>query len=141
MIRLVLTIVALTFAVATAQSAQVSFYQLPSGAYPHDVAPAADGGVFSFSAPFLGGMGGTRLNRPVVGITADPAGRGYRLVAADGGIFSFGAPFYGSLGGTTISGQIRAMSASLDGNGYYLIGSDGALYAFGDAPYLGRVVP
>jgi hypothetical protein len=57
---------------------------------------AADGGVFSFDAPFLGSMGGTHLNQPVVGITADPAGRGYRMVAADGGIFSFGAPFYGS---------------------------------------------
>ena len=40
MIRLPLAVVALTFAVATAQSAQVTFYQLPSGAFPHDVAPA-----------------------------------------------------------------------------------------------------
>jgi len=85
-------------------------------------------------------MGGTHLNRPVVGITADPSGRGYRMVAADGGIFSFGAPFYGSLGGTTVSAPISTMAASLDGNGYYLMGTDGSLYAFGDAPYLGRVV-
>src|ERR1700682_860895 len=46
MIRLPLAVVALTFAVATAQSAQVTFYQLPNGAYPHDVAPAVDGAVW-----------------------------------------------------------------------------------------------
>ena len=46
MIRLPLAVVALIFAAATAQSAQVSFYQLPSGSYPHDVAPARDGGVW-----------------------------------------------------------------------------------------------
>jgi hypothetical protein len=28
---------------------------------------ASDGGVFSFHAPFFGSMGGTPLNRPVVG--------------------------------------------------------------------------
>ena len=30
---------------------------------------ASDGGVFSFIAPFLGSMGGTLLNAPVVGIS------------------------------------------------------------------------
>jgi hypothetical protein len=30
---------------------------------------ASDGGVFSFSAPFLGSMGGTVLNAPIVGTT------------------------------------------------------------------------
>ena len=51
---------------------------------------AKDGGVFSFDAPFLGSMGGTPLNKPVVGIAAAPTGDGYYLVAADGGIFAFG---------------------------------------------------
>src|SRR6202795_1582438 len=46
MIRLALAIAALTFAAATAQSAEVAFYQLPSGAFPHDVAPAVDGAVW-----------------------------------------------------------------------------------------------
>ena len=36
----------LTLAATAAQSAQVSYYQLPAGAYPHDVAPAADGTVW-----------------------------------------------------------------------------------------------
>jgi hypothetical protein len=30
---------------------------------------ASDGGLFSFNAPFLGSMGGTPLNSPVVGMT------------------------------------------------------------------------
>jgi virginiamycin B lyase len=36
----------LALALSAAQAAQVQFYQLPSGAYPHDVAPAADGSVW-----------------------------------------------------------------------------------------------
>ena len=40
-------ITAFAWAVATAAFAgEVAFYQLPSGAYPHDVAPAADGTVW-----------------------------------------------------------------------------------------------
>jgi hypothetical protein len=31
---------------------------------------ASDGGVFSFNAPFAGSMGGTVLNKPIVGISA-----------------------------------------------------------------------
>ncbi len=53
--------------------------------------------MFSFGdARFLGSMGGTRLNQPVVGIAATPDGGGYWLVASDGGIFSFAAPFLGA---------------------------------------------
>ena len=61
MIRLPLAVVALGLAVASAQSAQVSYYQLPSGSYPHDVAPARDGGVWfsgqiqGFARPFRSG--------------------------------------------------------------------------------------
>ena len=101
---------------------------------------ASDGGVFAFgAAPFLGSTGATRLNRPVVGLTADPAGRGYRMVAADGGIFSFGAPFYGSLG-------VDAAPPPASGpwprpptaTATTCSAGDGGVYAFGDAPYLGR---
>ena len=52
---------------------------------------SADGGIFSFGdAPFLGSMGGRRLNQPIVGMAAHPGGNGYWLVASDGGIFTFG---------------------------------------------------
>jgi hypothetical protein len=29
---------------------------------------ASDGGIFSFGAPFYGSMGGTPLNKPIVGM-------------------------------------------------------------------------
>jgi ribosomal protein L24E len=58
---------------------------------------ASDGGIFAFSAPFKGSMGGTNLNKPVVGMVR--YGNGYLMVAADGGIFSFSEKgFAGSLG-------------------------------------------
>ena len=58
---------------------------------------ASDGGIFTFGdAAFLGSMGGTHLNSPIVGISPTIDGSGYWLVAGDGGIFAFGAPFRGS---------------------------------------------
>ena len=60
---------------------------------------AADGGIFSFNAPFYGSTGSIRLNAPIVGMDASGNGAGYRFVASDGGIFSYSSPFYGSMGG------------------------------------------
>jgi hypothetical protein len=58
---------------------------------------ASDGGIFTEgNAQFMGSTGNIALNRPVVGMAADPATGGYWLVASDGGIFSFGAPFFGA---------------------------------------------
>jgi hypothetical protein len=58
---------------------------------------AADGGIFTFNAPFFGSAGAIVLNASIVGMTTTPTGSGYRFVAHDGGIFSYGhAPFFGS---------------------------------------------
>nr|MDA8262349.1 hypothetical protein [Actinomycetota bacterium] len=73
---------------------------------------ASDGGIFSFGAPFYGSMGGTPLNKPVVGMAATPDGKGYWLVASDGGIFSFGdAQFHGSMGGTPLNKPVVGMAS------------------------------
>lgn len=84
-------------------------------------------------------MGGTPLNKPVIGMTTDPASGGYRLVALDGGVFNFGgAANYGSLGGQTLAAPIVSLAPTVLGNGYYMLGADGGVFAF-NAPALGRV--
>jgi hypothetical protein len=101
---------------------------------------ASDGGIFSYGAgaPFLGSMGGTPLNKPVVGMAVMPGGDGYYLVASDGGIFSFGsAQFYGSTGSMKLNAPIVGMAMTADGAGYWLVASDGGIFSYGDAQFYG----
>ena len=100
---------------------------------------AADGGVFAFGlADFFGSMGGTRLNRPIVGMAPTPSGKGYWLVASDGGVFAFGdARFFGSTGAIRLNRPIVGMTPTPSGRGYWLVASDGGVFAFGDARFLG----
>jgi hypothetical protein len=101
---------------------------------------ASDGGVFNYGtgAPFLGSMGGTALNAPVVGMAVMPGGDGYYLVAADGGVFSFGsAQFYGSAGNIRLNKPIVGMAVTADGGGYWLVASDGGIFSYGDAQFYG----
>jgi hypothetical protein len=102
---------------------------------------ASDGGIFSFdSARFMGSMGGTRLNQPVVGMAARPQGDGYWMVASDGGIFTFGkAPFRGSTGDIRLNQPIVGMATSPSGNGYWMVARDGGVFNFGDAPFRGSM--
>jgi hypothetical protein len=59
---------------------------------------AADGGIFSFGAPFFGSLGGAPLVAPVTTMTPSVDGNGYYMVGKDGAIFAFGdAPFLGRL--------------------------------------------
>ncbi len=101
---------------------------------------ATDGGIFSYGAgaPFLGSMGGSHLNQPIVGMAVMPGGDGYYLVAADGGIFSYGsAQFYGSTGSIHLNKPIVGMAMTADGAGYWLVASDGGIFAYGDAQFYG----
>jgi N-acetylmuramoyl-L-alanine amidase len=100
---------------------------------------AADGGIFTFNAPFYGSMGGDPLNEPIVGMAAAPGGDGYWLVAKDGGIFSFGpgAHFYGSTGSIHLNQPVVGMAATPDGGGYWLVASDGGVFSYGDAQFYG----
>jgi Cu/Zn superoxide dismutase len=100
---------------------------------------ASDGGVFAFGdAPYLGGMGGTKLNQPVVGMAATPTGAGYWLAAADGGVFAFGdAAYFGGLGGLRLNQPVVAIVSTPTGLGYALVARDGGVFTFGDATYEG----
>jgi hypothetical protein len=110
----------------------------------------SDGGIFSFgTAAFHGSMGGTPLQRPVVGITPTSTGNGYWLVASDGGNFSFGdATYYGSIPGLgfhpagsglamSLNAPIVGMVPTFTGQGYFMVASDGGVFAFGDARFEG----
>jgi hypothetical protein len=104
----------------------------------------SDGGIYNYgtggSAPFLGSMGGTKLNSPVVGMATMPAGDGYYLVAADGGVFNFGsAQFYGSMGGKALNKPVVGIAVTPDGGGYWLVASDGGIFSFGDAQFYGSM--
>ncbi len=101
----------------------------------------SDGGIFAMcGAPYFGSMGGTHLNKPIVGIATTPDGLGYWEVASDGGIFSFGdAAFYGSMGGSHLNKPIVGMASSATGNGYWLVASDGGIFTYGDAVFSGSM--
>ncbi|HET7486641.1 MAG TPA: hypothetical protein VFJ85_01835 [Acidimicrobiales bacterium] len=99
---------------------------------------AADGGIFSFNASFHGSMGGTKLNKPIVAMAADPTNAGYWMVASDGGVFAFGhAAFQGSAGGSPLNKPVVGMAATPTGAGYWLVASDGGIFAYGDAKFFG----
>jgi hypothetical protein len=110
----------------------------------------SDGGIFSFgSAAFHGSMGGTTLQRPVVGIVPTADRGGYWLDASDGGVFSFGdTEFYGSIPGLgfhpagsglpqSLNAPIVGMVPSHDQAGYFMVASDGGVFGFGDAKFAG----
>ena len=99
---------------------------------------ASDGGIFAFTVPFHGSMGGKPLNAPIVTAAADPLTGGYYEVAADGGMFAFTAPFHGSMGGKPLNEPIVGMAFDTRTGGYYEVASDGGLFAF-TAPFHGSM--
>ena len=101
---------------------------------------ASDGGIFSYGsgAPFLGSLGGTALNAPIVGMAVMPGGDGYDLVASDGGVFNYGsARFFGSAGAIHLNKPVVGMAMTADGAGYWLVASDGGIFSYGDAQFYG----
>ena len=101
---------------------------------------AADGGVFSFGAPFYGFMGNAHLSQPMVGMAAAPGGDGYYLVGKDGGVFAFGhgVRFLGSLGASRLAHPVVGMAVDPVTGGYWLVESDGGVFSFG-APFYGSM--
>ena len=125
---------------------QSTYFSLEESLEPNQVSvefgywmAASDGGIFAYDAPFFGSMGGKHLNKPIVGITADPKTGGYWEVASDGGLFAFNAPFFGSMGGKPLNAPVVGMVATPDGGGYWEVASDGGVFNFGDASLYGSM--
>ena len=80
---LVLSVLALghsEVAAATSTAGQSQTLALAASSPAYDMV-ASDGGIFSFGdATFYGSMGGTVLNKPIVGMASTPDGKGYWLV-------------------------------------------------------------
>lgn len=77
-------------------------------------------------------------NEPILGMTANHDGTGYRLAAYDGGIFTFGAVnFYGSMGGHPLNAPVVGMATTADNGGYWEVARDGGIFTFGDAQFHG----
>jgi len=102
---------------------------------------ASDGGIFSFGdAPFKGSAGGSKLNKPIVGMAGSPSNLGYWLVASDGGIFSYGdAKFHGSTGDIKLNSPIVGMAAHPTGEGYWFVAADGGIFSFGRSKFHGSM--
>ena len=56
MVPVLITAVALVLGISAAPAAQVSYFDVPRGAHPHDVAPAPDGTVW-YTAQRQGALG------------------------------------------------------------------------------------
>ena len=114
-----------------------SALERPRGRFGSDRRLAADGGIFSFNAPFYGSTGNIRLNRPINGMAATPDDLGYRFVASDGGVFDEGdAVFYGSTGGIRLNAPVVGLATDPATDGYWLEGSDGGVFSF-NTPFEG----
>ena len=79
--------------------------------------------------------------------TAQPDGKGYRIVKPDGSVWGYGtASYHGGLnpgapvGGGAMPAGITAISITTTptGAGYWILSSNYSVYAFGDAVYLGH---
>jgi hypothetical protein len=83
-------------------------------------------------------MGGSHINRPIVGMGSAPSGDAYWLVASDGGIFYFGA----SAAYLRLRRQPQTEPAHHrhGGQGDWLFASDGRVFTYADAAYAGSAV-
>ena len=90
---------------------------------------ASDGGLFSFGdAVFHGWMGGTRLQRAVVGVVATADGGGHWEVAADGGSSPRCRRLPRVVGGRRSTRRIVGMAAAVDGGGDWEVAADGGIF-------------
>ena len=100
---------------------------------------AADGGIFSFGdATFLGSMGGTPLNAPIVGMAATPSGDG--LLGGGGRrrdlLLRRRRPSSAPWAARRSTRRSWAWPPRRAATGYWEVAADGGIFTF-DAPFFG----
>ena len=95
--------------------------------------------VYTFNAPFYGGINGFPLNRRSSGMAATPSGNGYWIVdRRRRSSFAFGdAKCYGSMAGKHLNAPIKALIAGPGGKGYWLSRPTAACSRSGRAKFHG----
>ena len=130
-------------------------YGPPAGAAPSRTQgywlAGADGGVYSFGAPFFGSAAATwpgcqfstqaggafQGSLGCVGIASDPDGQGYWLLNAHISATPYGGAGLSSQSCTSLNGAIgnwAGMSVATDGHGFWLVSSNGAVMGCGSMP-------
>lgn len=134
-------------------------FATPGVSSPADAAPAvpgywlagADGGIFSFGAPFFGSAAGAwpgcrfstvaggafQGSLGCDGIAADPDGLGYWLLNAHTSATPFGNAGLNPNSCTSLNGALgtwTGMAVASDGQGFWLVSSNGAVMGCGSIP-------
>jgi hypothetical protein len=97
-------------------------------------------GIPGGSPDWITPQGAPGYGSPVIGLSANPGGTGYRMATSDGGILSYGnGLYYGGMGGIPLNRPVVAMASTPDGHGYWEAAADGGVLSFGDAPFYGSM--
>ena len=90
----------------------------------------ATGKVYAFGSTASYGSVDSPLNKPIVGIAADPGRRRVLVGRLRRWRLRFGdAKFFGSTGSDPVNKPMVGMAADPDGSGYWLVASDGGVFA------------
>lgn len=95
------------------------------------------GSVYSFQAPFRGGVPGHPKSL-VVAAATNGNGNGYWMVTASGSIYAFDVPYRGAYPGTSPSPIVAIAADPATTAGYWIFSQAGNVYAFGGAPLYGQ---
>jgi Tol biopolymer transport system component len=97
-------------------------------------------GVVGSNPAWIAPQGVPSYGSPVIGLSANPGGTGYRMATSDGGVLSYGnGLYYGGMGGIPLNQPVVAMAPTPDTAGYWLVAADGGIFSFGDAAFYGSM--
>lgn len=146
MLRLAFAALIAATGVRSAGAAEVQYYQLPAGAYPHDVAPAADGAVWYTGQRkgFLGRFDPKTSKNEQIPLGAGSAPHGV-VVAPDGGAWVTDGGQNAIVRVDPATKAVKVFHLPKDTSNANLntptVGKDGIVWFTGQGGYHGRVDP